>query len=45
MDAKLFSQAITKFLLGLLLVGTLLFFPAGSFAFWQAWLLLAILLK
>ena len=43
MDAKLFSQAIVKFLSGLLLVGLLLFLPAGTFAFWQAWLLIGIL--
>ncbi len=36
MDAKLFSQAIVKFLSGLLIVGVLLFLPAGTFAFWQA---------
>lgn len=43
MDAKLFSQAIVKFLSGLLLVGLLLFLPAGTFAFRQAWLLIGIL--
>ena len=43
MDTKLFSQAIVKFLSGLLIVGILLFLPAGTFAFWQAWLLMAIL--
>ena len=43
MDKKLFRDAIVKFLTGLLLVGTLLFVPAGSFSFWQAWLLLGVL--
>ena len=43
MDAKLFSQAIVKFVSGLLIVGLLLFLPAGTFAFWQAWLLIGIL--
>ena len=43
MDAKLFSQAIIKFLSGLVLVGLLLFLPAGTFAYWQAWLLIGIL--
>ena len=43
MDAKLFSQGIVKFLSGLLIVGLLLFLPAGTFAFWQAWLLMGIL--
>ena len=43
MDAKLFSQAIVKFLGGLLIVGLLLFLPAGSFGYWQGWLLMGIL--
>ena len=43
MDAKLFSQAIVKFLGGLLIVGLLLFLPAGSFGYWQGWLLTGIL--
>ena len=43
MDAKLFAQAITKYLIGLLLVGALIFLPAGTFAFWQGWLLICIL--
>ena len=43
MDTKLFSQAILKFLIGFLIVGSLLFLPAGTFAYWQAWLFLGIL--
>ncbi|MBR2789800.1 MAG: isoprenylcysteine carboxylmethyltransferase family protein [Eggerthellaceae bacterium] len=43
MDGKLFGQAIAKFAAGLVLVGALLFIPAGTFAYWQAWLLLGIL--
>ena len=43
MNAKLFTNAIIKFTSGLLLVGFLLFFPAGTFSFWQAWLLICIL--
>ena len=43
MDAKLFSQAIVKFVSGLLLVGMLMYLPAGTFAFRQAWLLIGIL--
>ena len=43
MDRELFWQAIKKFIAGLLIVGALLFLTAGSFAYWQAWLLLAIL--
>ena len=43
MNSRLFIQAITKFLAGLLLVGLLLFVPAGSFGYWQGWLLIIIL--
>lgn len=43
MTTKLFFQALTKFLMGLLLVGLLLFAPAGTFAFPQAWLFICIL--
>ena len=43
MDSKLFVKAITKFLSGLILVGLLLFLPAGTFAFTQGWLLMGIL--
>ncbi len=43
MNRDLFWKAMLKFFSGVLLVGALLFFPAGSFAYWQAWLLIAIL--
>ncbi len=43
MDTKLFSQAVGKFVCGLLIVGLLLFLPAGTFAYPQAWLLIGIL--
>ena len=43
MDSKLLIQAVAKFFLGLLSVGLLTFLPAGSFAYWQAWLLIIIL--
>lgn len=43
MNAQLFSQAIVKFLIGLLIVGLLLFLPAGTFGYWQGWLLMGIL--
>ncbi len=43
MNAKLFQQAIVKFLGGLLLVWLLLFLPAGTLAWWQGWLLIGIL--
>lgn len=40
---KFFLSAIAKFALGVLLVGVLIFLPAGTFAFWQGWLLMGIL--
>ncbi|MCM1128023.1 MAG: DUF1295 domain-containing protein [Lachnospiraceae bacterium] len=43
MTIKLFWQAIIKFIIGVLMVGILLFLPAGTFDYWQAWLLIAIL--
>ena len=43
MDRKLFWSAMLKFFSGLLLVGVLLFLPAGTLAYWQGWLLLGIL--
>jgi len=43
MNAKLFFQAVIKFLLGVLIVGTLLFLPAGSFSFPNGWLFMALL--
>ncbi len=43
MTLKLFISAITKFILGVALVGLLIFLPAGSLSFWGGWLLLGIL--
>ena len=43
MTAKLFIQAITKFILGVLLVGALIFLPAGTFAFMNGWIFMGIL--
>lgn len=43
MTPKLFLQALTKFVLGLLMIGLLLFLPAGTFDFWQAGLFIGIL--
>ena len=40
---KLFLSAIAKFALGVILVGALIFLPAGSWSFWQGWLLMGIL--
>ena len=43
MKRKLLIQACVKFAAGLLLVGCLLFLPAGTIAFWKGWLLMAAL--
>lgn len=43
MSTELFFRALTKFVSGLLLIGLLLFLPAGTFAYWQAWLFIGIL--
>ena len=43
MTTKLFIQAISKFLLGVILVGTLIFWPAGTFAYFNGWLFMGIL--
>ena len=42
MDKKLFAQAIAKFLLGVVLVGALLFIP-GGLGYTKGWILMAIL--
>ncbi len=43
MNKKLFAQALVKFLLGFLLVGVLIFLPAGTFYFFNGWLFMVIL--
>jgi len=43
MTKKLFIQAITKFLLGIVLVGLLIFLPAGTFSFANGWLFMGTL--
>ena len=43
MDLELFRQAMVKVLGGMLLVGLLLFLPAGSLHYRQAWLLMGVL--
>ena len=40
---KLFLQALGKFLLGVAVIGLLLFLPTGSLQYWQGWLLMGIL--
>lgn len=43
MGIKLFFGAITKFLLGVILVGVLIFLPAGGFDYPGGWLLMGVL--
>ena len=43
MTGKLFAQALIKFILGAILVGLLLFIPAGTFSFPNGWLFMGIL--
>lgn len=43
MTAQLFIQALGKFFLELIVVGVLLFVPAGTLDYWQGWLFVALL--
>ena len=43
MNVKLFFEAILKFLLGVVLVGLLIFIPANTMKFWNGWLFMGVL--
>ena len=43
MNTNLFLQSLTKFFLGVIILGLLIFLPAGSFHDWEGWLLMGIL--
>jgi len=43
MDKKLFFEAIIKLLLGVLIIGLLLFVPANTINYWNAWLFMGLL--
>ena len=43
MNVKLFFEAILKFLLGVVLVGLLIFIPANAMNFWNGWLFMGLL--
>ena len=43
MDKKLTVKAFTRFFLGVVILGVLIFWPAGSLKYWQGWLLMGIL--
>ena len=43
MDKKLLIQAIIKFIFGVLIIGALLFIPAGTIGYWNGWLFMGLL--
>ena len=43
MDKKLMTSALTKYLLGFVLLGEMIFLPAGTLKFAQGWLFMAVL--
>ena len=43
MDSRLLTQSLVKFFFFFVVLGLLLFLPAGSFRYWQGWLLIGIL--
>ena len=43
MDIKLFFQALSKFLIGLIIICILLFIPAGTINYPNGWLFIALL--
>ena len=43
MDKQLFRAALTKFVAGVVVLGMLLFLPAGTLAWWRGWLLMGVL--
>ena len=43
MSVKLFVEAITKFLAGVIIVGLLIFLPAGTLKYLNGWIFLAVL--
>ncbi len=43
MNIKLFFQALFKYILGVFIIGALLFIPANSFDYWNGWLFMGLL--
>ena len=43
MDKQLLGQSLFRIILGLFVIGILLFLTAGTFRYWQGWLLICIL--
>ena len=42
-NMQLLAGALTKYLMGLVMFGLLLFLPAGTMSYWNAWVLIAAL--
>lgn len=43
MNVKLFFEALLKFLLGIILIGLLIFIPANTIRYWNGWLFMGLL--
>ena len=43
MSKKLFFEAIIKFLLGFIIVGLLIFLPAGTINYFNGWIFMSVL--
>lgn len=43
MNMKLFVETLVKFIFGVIIVGLLIFLPAGSLNYWNGWLFMGIL--
>lgn len=43
MRKRLAARALIRFVCGVLMVGTMIFWPAGSSSYWNGWLLMAVL--
>ena len=43
MNKKLFTQATIKYIFGILIIGLLLFVPAGTIDYWNGWLFMGLL--
>jgi len=43
MNIKLFIEALLKFLLGLIVIGLVIFIPANTIKYWNGWLFMALL--
>lgn len=43
MNIKLFFHALIKYILGVFIIGVLLFVPANSFEYWNGWLFMGLL--